>query len=92
MLGNLYKEDFFGTSHIYIADIVFHQLVGRCIKEYRKTKIYIHAKDAIEPWVLFDIFVHQSCQDVGSLLRGSSFWIHLTFSCQIETVSVVLSS
>lgn len=31
---------------------------------------------------LFDIFVHQSCQDVGSLLLGGSFWIYFTFSCQ----------
>lgn len=42
--------------------------------------------------VLLDIFLQQSRQDVGSLLWGSSFWTHLTFSCQTETVSVVLSS
>lgn len=42
--------------------------------------------------VLLDNFLQQSRQDVGSLLWGSSFWTHLTFSCQTETVSVVLSS
>lgn len=39
-----------------------------------------------------NIVARQPCQDIGSWLLGSSFWIHFTFCCQTVTVSVILSS
>lgn len=81
----------FPYTYIYIVYIILYRLAWGNIKEFGKITSMYMQKMLSNQRVLFDIFAHQLCQDIGWLFTRQFFLDPPIFSCQIVTGPVILS-